>query len=250
MNMKPLQTRYLITIQRPFRWFIGLLAVIALVATAIWMSYEKGRHVAGFDASDANQVFDSLQIEIETLQADLAESERQAAMLERNSKIEDDTSGELKKTLADAQNEVLELKKELAFYKSIVAPEQSKPSLVIQTIQLKKDIAGDYDYKIMVSQQGRNDRFARGTIEVNIEGSNAGAKQVLALNDVSDDASKPMNFGLKYFQNFTGKLTLPEGFVAKSMRVKLKPRSKTLDSVDEKFPWDDLTAGEQYVGQQ
>jgi septal ring factor EnvC (AmiA/AmiB activator) len=244
MNMRPIQTRYLITIQRPLRWVLGLLAIIALVAAAIWLSYERGRHVAGFDASDANQVIDSLQMEIETLQADLAESQRQAAMLERNSKIEDDTTGQLKKTLTEAQNEVLELKKELAFYKSIVAPEQGKPSLVVQTIQLKKDVAGDYDYKIMVSQQGRNDRFARGTMEVNIEGTNQGAKQVLALTDVSEDASKPMNFGLKYFQNFTGKLKLPEGFVAKSMRVKLKPSSKTLDSVDEKFPWDDLTAGE------
>jgi septal ring factor EnvC (AmiA/AmiB activator) len=234
----------LITIQRPFRWILGLLAVIALVAASIWLSYERGRHVAGFDSSDANQVIDSLQMEIETLQADLAESQRQTAMLERNSKIEDDTTGQLKKTLTEAQNEVLELKKELAFYKSIVAPEQGKPTLVVQTIQMKKDVAGDYDYKIMVSQQGRNDRFARGTMEVNIEGNNQGAKQVLALTDVSEDASKPMKFGLKYFQNFTGKLKLPEGFVAQSMRVKLKPRSKTLDSVDEKFPWDDLTAGE------
>ena len=138
----------------------------------------------------------------------------------------------------------MELKKELAFYKSIVAPEQGKPSIVIQTIQLKKDVGGDYNYKIMISQQGRNDRFARGDIEVSIEGAKQGAKQVLALSDVSDDAAKPMRFGLKYFQNFTGKLKLPEGFEAESMRVKLKPRSKTLDSIDEKFPWDDLTAGD------
>lgn len=244
MNMKPLQTRYLITIQRPFRWFMGLLVIIALVAAMISMSYEYGRRMAGFNSSDADLVINGQQVEIETLQSKLAEYQRQTAMLERNSKIEDDTTGQLKKSLTQAQNEVLELKKELAFYKSIVAPEQGKPSLVIQTIQLKKDTAGDYDYKIMVSQQGRNDRFARGAIEVTIKGTNQGAKQTLALSDVSDDSSKPMNFGLKYFQNFTGKLKLPEGFVAESMRVKLKPSSKTLESVDEKFPWDDLTAGD------
>lgn len=244
MNMKPLQTRYLITIQRPLRWFTGLLVIIALVGAMIWMSYEYGRRMAGFNSSDADLVINSQQVEIETLQSKLAEYQRQTAMLERNSKIEDDTTGQLKKSLTQAQNEVLELKKELAFYKSIVAPEQGKPSMVIQTIQLKKDVAGDYDYKIMVRQQGRNDRFARGTIAVTIEGINQGAKQALALSDVSDDASKPMNFGLKYFQNFTGKLKLPQGFVAESMRVKLKPSSKTLESVDEKFPWDDLTAGD------
>ena len=129
----------------------------------------------------------------------------------------DDTSGQLKKSLTEAQNEAVELKKELAFYKSIVAPEQGKPSLVVQTIQLNKDPVGDYDYKIMISQQGRNDRFARGTVEVSIEGSNQGAKQVLALNDVSDDVKKPMKFGMKYFQNFTGKLALPQGFAAESV---------------------------------
>jgi len=244
MNMKPLQTRYLITIQRPFRWFMGFLVLIALLGAMFLITYEYGRRMAGFDSSDAGQVIDSQQAEIETLQSNLAEYQRQTAMLERNSEIEDDTTGQLKKTLTEAQNQVLELKKELAFYKSIVAPEQGKPSLVIQTIQLKKDVAGDYGYKIMVSQQGRNDRFARGAVEVSIEGTNQGAKQILALSDVSDDASKPLKFGLKYFQNFTGKLKLPEGFAAESMRVKLKPSSKTLDSVDEKFPWDDLTAGD------
>ena len=244
MNNKPLQTRYLITIQRPFRWFMGFVALIALVAAMVWLAYEQGRQMAGYNSSDANRVIEMLQAEVETLRADLGESQRQAAMLERNSKIGDDTSGQLKKSLSEAQKETLELKKELAFYKSIVAPEQDKPSIVIQTIQLKKDLAGDYDYKIMISQQGRNDRFARGTVDVSIEGDNQGAKQVLALNDVSADVKKPMKFGMRYFQNFTGKLTLPQGFTAESMRVKLKPSSKTLESVDEIFPWDDLTAGD------
>lgn len=244
MNNRPLQTRYLITIQRPFRWFLGLVVLIGLVAAMVWLSYEQGRRAAGFNSSDADRAVEMLQEEIETLRSNLAESQRQAAMLERNSEIEDDTTGQLKKSLSDAQKEALELKKELAFYKSIVAPEQGKPSIVVQTIQLKKDPGGDYDYKIMISQQGRNDRFARGTMEVSIEGSNQGAQQVLALNDVSTDVKNPIKFGMKYFQNFTGKLTLPQGFTAESMRVKLKPSSKTLEAVDEIFPWDDLTAGE------
>lgn len=244
MNNRPLQTRYLITIQRPFRWFLGLVVLVGLVAATVWLAYEQGRRAAGFNSSDADHVIEILQAEIETLRSDLAESQRQAAMLERNSEIEDDTTGQLKKSLSDAQKEALELKKELAFYKSIVAPEQGKPSIVVQTIQLKKDPGGDYDYKIMISQQGRNDGFARGTMEVSIEGSNQGAQQVLALNDVSTDVKNPIKFGMKYFQNFTGKLTLPQGFTAESMRVKLKPSSNTLEAVDEIFPWDDLTAGE------
>jgi hypothetical protein len=243
MSTKPLQTRYLITIQRPGRWAMGIVVIIALLAASTWLIYETGRRMAGFDAAETDRVITAHQAEIERLQANLAEYQRQAAMLERNSKIDDDANGELKKTLSEAQNEVLGLKKELAFYKSIVAPEQTKPSLVIQTIQLKQDVTGDYDYKIMVSQQGRNDRFARGTVDVSVEGTKQGVKQVLALSAIAEDVKNPMKFGFKYFQNFTGKLKLPEGFKAESMRVKVNPKSKTLDSLDEKFPWDDLTAG-------
>jgi hypothetical protein len=249
MSTKPLQTRYLITIQRPGRWVLVFLFFIALMAASIWLTYETGRRMAGFDVADTDRIITAQQAEIETLQANLAEYQRQAAMLETNSKIEDDASGQLKKSLTEAQNEVLELKKELAFYKSIVAPEQNKPSLVIQTIQLKQDLAGDYDYKIMVSQQGKNDRFARGTVDVTIEGTKQGAKQVLALAALSNEVKEPLKFGFKYFQNFSGKLKLPEGFRAEFMRVKVNPKSKTLDSVDERFPWNDLTSGEKHVGQ-
>jgi hypothetical protein len=222
---------------------MGFIVILAMMAASIWLTFETGRRMAGFDTAETDRIISAHQAEIGQLQANLAEYQRQAAMLERNSKIEDDASGELKKSLSEAQNEVLVLKKELAFYKSIVAPEQTKPSLVVQTIQLKQDVAGDYDYKIMVSQQGRNDRFARGTVEVSIEGTEQGAKRVLALSTISENVKKPMKFGFKYFQNFTGKLKLPEGFKADYMRVKVNPKSKTLDSVDEKFPWDDLTAG-------
>jgi hypothetical protein len=243
MSTKPLQTRYLITIQRPSRWVLGFVLLIALLAASIWFTFEAGRRMAGFDTLETDRIINGQQAEIERLQGDLAEYQRQAAMLERNSKIEDDASGELKKTLSAAQNEVLVLKKELAFYKSIVAPEQTKPTLVIQTIQLKPGANGDYEYKIMVSQQGRNDRFARGTVDVSIEGTKQGAKEVLALSAVSDDVKKPMKFGFKYFQNFTGELKLPEGFEAEFVRIKVNPNSKTLDSIDEQFPWVDLTAG-------
>ncbi len=250
MSMKPLQTRYLITVQRPLRWFLSVVLLVALVAAAIWLSYEQGLRSAGFAAADASMYAEQLQLEIEGLKTQLAESQRQTAMLERNSRIDGDTSNQLKMTLSEAQNETLELKKELAFYKSIVAPEQGKRSVVIQTIQLKKDDSGHFDYKIMVSQQGRNDRFARGSIDVSVEGTRQGQKQVVALNTISDEAKKPMKFGFKYFQNFTGKLKLPDGFEAESMRIKLKPRGSALDPVDEEFPWADLIAGEEYVGRQ
>ena len=170
MGVKPITTQQIITIQRPGLWVLSFTLIFCAILLSLWLSFEYGRKVAGFDSSSAETYIQQLQSQLEESQAEIVESTRRATMLERNSRIDDDASSQLKETLAATQNEVLELKKELSFYKSIVAPEQGDRSLAIQTIQLSRNEDGAYHYKIMVSQRGRNDAFARGTVEITIEG--------------------------------------------------------------------------------
>jgi len=243
MTIKPILTHKIITIQRPHLWFLSLLIIVCMILISMWFSFEYGRKTAGFDSGDAEAYIGQLQAQLEEAQAEIVESTRQATMLKRNSRIDDDASGQLKESLAQAQNEVLELKKELSFYKSIVAPEQGSRSIAIQTIQLKQNETGGYNYKIMVSQRGRNDQFARGTIDVTIEGVEKGQPVTLKLADVSNDTKKPMKFGFKYFQNFEGVMNLPAAFSPDYLRVKVKPKSSKIKSIDEQFAWSDLTAG-------
>jgi hypothetical protein len=250
MSLKPIQSRRLITIQRPALWIMSIVAIFILVLVLLGLAFDQGRQIAGYDSSEAMAYIDQLQQQIQELQSQSDESQRRAAMLERNRRIDDDTSEQLKKSLDAVQAEAVELKKELSFYKSIVSPEDGKQSIIIQTIQLKKDEQGGFDYKIMISQRGRNDSFARGTADVTVKGLLKGKSKVLELSAISDEAKKPIKFGFRYFQNLTGKLKLPEGFVADYLRVKLTPKTAKLDAVDEQFPWDDLTAGDNYVGQQ
>ncbi len=243
MSLKPLQTRTIITIQRPGLWLSSLFVLICLILLSLWLSFEYGRNVAGYNSADADSYISQLQAQLEESQAEIVESNRRATMLERNSRIDDDASVQLKETLAQAQNEALELKKELSFYKSIVAPEQGSRNLAIQTIQLKKNESGNFHYKIMVSQRGRNDQFARGTIDVSIQGVDKGQPLTLKLAEVSNETKKPMKFGFKYFQNFEGVMTLPEAFQPDTVRVKVTPSTGKIKAVDEKFEWSDLTAG-------
>lgn len=243
MSIKPILTHKIITIQRPGLWLLSLVAIISIILISLWISFEYGRNVAGYDSADADAYIDQLQAQLEEAQAEIIESNRQTTMLERNSRIDDDASVQLKETLAQAQSEVLELKKELSFYKSIVAPEQGNRSLAIQTIQLKKNAEGGYHYKIMVSQRGRNDRLARGTIVVSIEGVNKGQPVTLQLAEVSNDTKNPLKFGFKYFQNFEGVMNLPEAFQPGLLRIKVNPNAGKIKALDEQFAWSDLTAG-------
>jgi len=240
--MKPLQTHTIITIQQPRLWLFSLVGIICAVLLLIWSSYEYGRSVAGFDSSNSDAYIEQLQAQLEESLAETVESSRQASMLKRNSRIDDDAAVQLKETLTQVQDEALELKKELSFYKSIVAPEQGDRSVAIQTVQIQKNEGGGYRYKIMVSQRGRNDRFARGTIKVSIDGVNKGQPVTLTLAEVSNDTKKPMKFGFKYFQNFEGVMTLPDAFQPDSLRIRVKPKTGKIKAIDEQFAWSDLTA--------
>lgn len=243
MKVNPIQTRKIITIQRPVLWLFNIAVLLCIIMSAIWGAFEYGRYIAGFDSADTDAYIEQLRAQLEESQAEIVESNRRATMLEHNSQIDDDASAQLKKSLAQAQNEVLELKKELSFYKSIVAPEQGSRSIAIQTIQLKQNETGDYHFKIMVSQRGRNDQFARGTIKVRIDGTSEGKPVTLQLADVSKDVKKPMKFGFKYFQNFEGVMTLPDAFQADTLHINVKPSTGKIKAVDEQFAWSDLTAG-------
>lgn len=243
MNYKPLETRFLITIQRPGLWVLSFFLLLCGVALIAWLSFAYGQRVAGYDKTEAIGYIDDLEGQIELLKSQNTESTRQTVMLTRNSTIDDGASDQLKISLTEAQAEALELKKELTFYKSIISPGDTKRSLMIQTIQLKQDaVSGSYQYQIMVSQRGQNNRFARGNLEVTLGGTEAGQAKVVKLSRVSKEAKQPLRFNLKYFQKFTGTITLPETFQPEFMRVKVKARSSKIDPIDEQFAWADLTA--------
>ena len=243
MKIKPLHTYTIITVQRPLLWLLSFTAIICILLIMLKISFEYGRNTAGFDSASASVYIDQLQSQLEESKAETIESERQATMIRRNSRIDDDASVEIKETLAQAQEEILALKKDLTFYKSIVAPEQVGRSLAIQTIQLKKNETGDYHYKLMVSQRGRNDKLARGTISTSIKGVYKGKAVTYSLADVSKNVKNPMKFGFKYFQNFEGVIKLPGAFKPDTLHIIVKPSTGKIKTLDEQYAWSDLTAG-------
>lgn len=243
MSLKPRQTREIIVIQRPVIWVSTAIFISCLIIASIWGAYEYGLYQNAPDNDDVDAYIVDLQSQLEISRGEFVETQRQASMLERNRQIDDDASRQLKKTLVEVQNEVLTLKKELVFYKSIVAPEKSGRSLILQMVQVKPDVSGGYYYKVMVSQRGRNDKYARGSLDIHIDGKNKEKTTTLKLSDVSNETKKTLKFGFKYFQIFEGVMTFPDGFVAEQFRVSVKPKTAKLKPVDEQYSWSDLMTG-------
>ena len=247
MIFKSNQAPTVVFIRRPLLWVISFIAINCAVLLLLWLAFDYGQSLAGFSSTESRAYINELEQKLENSQDEFIATSRQATMLERNSQIVDGASGQLREALVESQNEVLELKKELSFYKSIVSPEQGERSLAIQSIQLTANDAGGYEYKLMVSQRGKNDRFVRGKIEVSIIGvsiteDNQDEPLVISLAAVSNDTKEPMSFGFKYFQNFTGVMTLPNNFLPDSIRVEVKPSTSKVKAIKEQFVWSDLTS--------
>lgn len=244
MNYRPIQNKIIISVQRPGLWVLNTVLLLCAIALMIWLAFAYGQRAAGYDKSEAILYIKDLERQITELQSQNVINERQTVILERNSTIDDGASEQLKVLLSEAQAESLELRKELAFYKSIVSPGDSKRSLMIQAIQLKPGASsGVYQYQLTVSQRGRNDNLARGTIEVLLEGAEGGLTKEIKLSEISEEAKPPLRFGFKYFQKFSGTMTLPETFQPEFIRVKVKPSTGKLDSIDDQYSWADLTTG-------
>ncbi len=253
MKPLPVQSRYLINIQRPEIWFTAALAVLLFVIFIIWAAFDTGRKQAGFNSAETDKQIMALQQQVEELIKRNNNLHREKSKLVLDNSIDNDASSEVKRNLATSQAQITEMKEELMFYRNIVSPKKSSRSVVINKVQLIAEVDRQYKYKIVLIQDGRHDRAVRGVVEISLEGEQSDGKIVrLALPTISvKKAKKRQKFGFKYFQNFEGVIRIPESFVPKSLYVRATPKSSKIPRVDKSFSWDEIIAGGDpgYVGQ-
>ena len=245
MKPIPVHNQYLISVQRPKLWILSIIAIIAAIAVIIFSAFEYGRFVAGFDQAETDTEIAFLQAKISELTKAKEDLLREKARLTRGQDIDRDASSQVKKTLAEAQAQILEMKEELTFYRNIVQPRKSKRTVVVKKMVLNEQADNSYNYKLVLIQDGRNDVAVRGFVELSIEGEQADGKVVrLDLPTVATKkVDKRQKFGFKYFQNFEGGIRIPEGFKPLSFYIRVLPKSSRVPKVEEVIAWDDLIAG-------
>ena len=245
----PVHNRRLISIQRPHLWLLSLLGVIAVLIVAFWMTFEYGRQAAGFVQSETDDQIAFLQQQIVNLTERIDVLQRENAKLVRDHSIDKDAGSQVNRTLANAQAQILEMKEELTFYRSIVSPNKSKRSIVVKKVQLVAESSGRYKYKVVLIQDGRQDVAVRGLVEFSFEGEQPDGSLVrLDLPTVSvKKTTKRQKFGFKYFQNFEGSIRMPEDFTPTTMFVRVMPSSSRVPRVEEALTWGDILSGGEQV---
>ncbi len=231
-------TTFVVRQHRPWKLlFTGVLLLVAFTGSSYWL-FQHAQERAGFDRQRASEIRGQLEERVEALDADNEQLRARIAVLERAGQIDRESSTKVREQVKDLQDENLEIKQELAFYRGIVSPEDRKAGLKIQSFQLSRgQNPSEYHYKLILTQVLKNDKVAEGSVTLTVGGVLEGRPHEVSLAKLSQNDSDKLRFKFKFFQNFEGDITLPAGFRPESVQLIVVPSGKALERVEQQFDW-------------
>lgn len=216
---------------RPWLWLL-LLAVLGLWS---WQVFEFGRRNAGFDIGQSSQVESALRERIATLEEEREALRVEAARFERDGQIDQAAAEEVKTEVKTLQDERAELKREVAFLKSLVADGGRK--LVLNDHSLTKVGEREYRFEVTVAKRTDDQLTVSGQVIVSVKGDADGQSKVLDMASLTDGRRSSIGIRFKSFQKLKTEFQLPEGFVPASLEVAVRPEGKDFKSFERAFDW-------------
>ncbi len=204
---------------------LAVLVVLAILGASV--AFNFGRQYAGDELVRLKSERGRLDSQVESLEKHNHELRERVVVLEKSSEIDRLANLEVRDSYAALQNELLELRRELEFYRGIVSPGGEKAGLRIQRFELIPGSGpGHFDYNLTLTQLKRNDRYARGSIMIEVEGLQDGKPVKLPVTALASGDAPTLKYKFRYFQHFSGEMVLPDKFQPQRVIVRLQPRGK------------------------
>jgi len=213
---------------------VGLCAGLAIV----WAAYELGQRRAGYNSRAAQESRSRIETELKADQNENRNLREQLVLLETSAKIDSEAYRRVENELAGLQAEILSLQEDLAFYRGIVADQET--GVRIQDLELLRgENELSYSMHLVLAQAIGADRRVSGFVEFNVHGTRDGESLTLDLGDMvgPSGGKRRLDFAFRYFQNLQADLILPEGFAPARVSVKLTPQGKSAKPVEKSFDW-------------
>lgn len=241
-------------VQTPERARRQRILVVVLVASALvagWGLYLLGRihgrigpvwQVASVQAPVGNDG-EQLGVQNQRLKVKNRRLSRQLAALNRSTEVDQYASAELRSTLDEMQSRLTELKKNLAFYRGIVAPKSAKLGLRVQSLSvLPAGNPGLYDLRFTLIRPMGYDGDVAGQARLTVRGVRNGEAVQLAWFDVALDPASKLEFSFKYYQRLGGVFRLPENMQPTRLVLELDSGADGPDVITRKYRWTELIA--------
>lgn len=215
------------------------------------MAYHFGQVRGGYQKKTAEAMLETQAEQVNMLNTRIDELLLENAQLASNMSIDATANKQVNQRLREYNEEILELKEELVFYRSLLTPADLEPGLQILGMQLAEHARDNpeaspgnaYSYKIVLTQRRNRYKSASGRVDLQLSGLRAGREVTLYAEDLIVDSKAVLAFEFKNFQSLEGQLLVPVGFEPQIMLVSVLPEVRGLKQVERSFAWNSIVSG-------
>lgn len=214
--------------------------LLLLTVAVLWLgSLSAIWFVSARNAADGLPL---LQNETNHLQGVLREAQSQiealrqnTSTLKRSDQISRSANQSLQQTLTEREEEIAQLRADVAFYERLVGNSERRKGLNVHSVQISSQQNGAWRYAITLTQNLNRGKVSKGEVRLSVDGTQAGRLQTLEWPVLVQDKDAPAQaFAFRYFQQLEGMVMLPADFSPSQIRVSLRSDGSTREQA---FPW-------------
>jgi len=217
--------------------FRSTLLLVVLIITCIFCGYRIGNFFHGYQL----QAITEYKNRLERLYQQQVDQVKRLNTLEVELEVERLANQRSLNLLKDMETEHYQVKKELAFYEKIMAPEKQADGVVIDDVSIIPTTSpSHYRFQVVLVQQLLKKRYAKGFIELSLTGSLKNKPSSIKLKNISSLTKKDLSFSFQYFQIIEGEFTLPKDFIPEKIEVAtILPKNKwqKYHRLEESYSW-------------
>lgn len=149
--------------------------------------------------------------------------------------------------LRSIEDDHFSLKKELAFYEKIMAPEKQANGIIIDEVEITPSASENhYRIRVVLVQQQKSKRYAKGRVDITFAGSLVNRPATINIAKMTELDKNSLAFSFQYFQVIEAEFALPKDFVPEKIDVSaILPAGKWQKHhrLDESYPWKAIKNG-------
>jgi len=218
--------------------FKSALFLLTLIVLCLFIGYRLGNFYHNYQLT----TLDQQKTRLEQLYQQQTKQVERIHTLEVELAVEQLASQNAQATLKKMSLDHYQVKKELAFYEKVMAPEKEANGLIIDNVKITvSQSVNHYNFQVILVQQQLKKRYAKGYVDLVIIGSLSNKPSQLKLSTISSLTKKELRFSFRYFQVIEGSFTLPENFVPEKIQLSAiltKTKWQKYQKLNKTLPWD------------
>lgn len=194
-----------------------------------WHSFVQQQRIAALEA----------QVEQLYQRAETFDYQQHIAQVELG--IEKAATESLQSELLSVQDENFALRREIAFYQKIMAPELEAGGVSIDSLELQPHPRpGHFHFRLAIVQLERDRALTKGRVSMRLYGRVGEQGQHYDLYELANISAEDAAFSMRYFTVQAGDFILPDGFIPERIDVAIEVSGRKQESLARSFYWAQL----------